>query len=79
MRTGFIGWHVLQEGMYYCRISSGSHVFRKIVIWEDMSCRRTCLMGGHVLWEVMYYGDMSCSETDHEVRNVIHDDSFVRF
>ena len=33
MRTGFIGWHVMQEGMYYwktcCR---GGHVFHGNVL-----------------------------------------------
>ena len=44
-RTGFIGWHDVQEGMYYwktCGISG--HVLHKNVCYG-----RTCLVGGHVL------------------------------
>ena len=45
IRTGFIGWHVMQEGMYYWKTcGSGGHVFH-----ESMCYGRTCLVGGHVL------------------------------
>ena len=45
-RTGFIGWHDMQVGMYYWKtcVSGGHHVFH-----ENMCYGRTCVVGGHVL------------------------------
>ena len=44
MMTGFIGWHVMQEDMYYWwTCGSGGHVFL-----ENMYYGRTCLVGEHV-------------------------------
>ena len=38
MRTGFIGWHVMQGDMYYWKTyGSGGHVFHENVLVEDMS------------------------------------------
>ena len=39
----FYGWHVLWEDIF-------------IFLWEDMSCRRSILVGGHFLLENMSYG-----------------------
>ena len=45
MRTGSIGWHIMQEDMYYWKASgSGGHVFH-----ENMSYGSTYLVGGCVL------------------------------
>ena len=50
MRTGFIGWHFMQEGMYYWKTyNNGGHVFHENILWEDMTSRWACLTGGHVL------------------------------
>ena len=60
MGTGFIGWHVLQEGMYYWEIcDSAGHFFHVNMLWQDMSYKIICLIGGHVLWKVKYCGGMS--------------------
>ena len=45
-RTGFIGWHDMQVGLYYwkvCVTGGGRHVFHENVLWEDS------VVGGHVL------------------------------
>ena len=52
MRTGFTGWHVMQEGMYYSKTcGSGDHIFH-----ENMCYERSCLIHGHVLQADMFVG-----------------------
>ena len=45
MRSGFIGWHVMQVDIY-CWKACGRC---GLVFHENICCGRTCLVGGHVL------------------------------
>ena len=45
MRSGFIGWHVLQVNIYCWKACCSCG----LVFHENICCGRTCLVGGHVL------------------------------
>ena len=62
MRTGLIGCHGMQEGMYYWKTCvNGGHFFHENVLWEDIYSRWACLAG------LCRCNHLSCCEFRHLV------------